>query len=274
MRYTQVVTSFSIDNAIAAALFKKTYNVSIEITNFTKPIHESIVVGIPYSTELNLTGCMIFVNYFCREFSAKLPPGNIRVCDAEYYSMTEMIADILEMDVPDTILNLMKNIETLQIDDKTALAILLELIMERNTIEEIISSVIKSEWNEVHKIFGSIYQKHANVLIDAKRKTHEIKIVKRGVGYIIYNVSNELESLSSKIATIYALKDLETVFALGCIENSKVKEGFFVSRKKVNNIFRNIERLGAAVSCKKFRGFFRIEWLIRKDEIIRCMRKV
>ena len=103
--YQRIITHASYDGALAAGILSQLYDLPIEFVETTASASEAILLGVPLGSSLGFSSCMILTNFACKAIAAQVGPGNVVIC-REDSSLSRLVADVVEVDVPDHLLEL------------------------------------------------------------------------------------------------------------------------------------------------------------------------
>lgn len=225
--YQRIIAHASYDGALAAGILAHVYDLPIEFAEVITGASDSIVLGVPLGPTLGLSSCLVFTNFACRAVTAQVGFGNVVVCE-EGVSLSRLVADVVEVDVPEDLLDLADRAEELDLTDETLVPIALSLSPDIGVLRRIAELAKGSSWDgvreELRRWGASIdVSKH----LQQAREIASKRVSELGkIGLVSYAV--ESNALPEKLACVILAERYKHALALGMREHT-VFEGFFLS---------------------------------------------
>lgn len=246
-KYCGIITLSSLDGIFALGLIKRIYNLPHSFKFRVRRAHKNILLGIPITIDAEINQCFIIDNIHCLS-GMRHGGSNITLCDEKYGSVTDIVVDVLGLDLPDKYLNVVFDVAvgdiSSEISKQMYIALLLSDIYERSRL---VDWVKDSDWSKIDKwvttktksnLYRIIIERSNSFLSKAKKITS-------GAYALKFQVSNLVDRISIRPSLLYLKESSKISIGIGVDKNNNiVVRCYLFSNKPLIKIGRILEQQG------------------------------
>ena len=281
IEYEKIYAHKDWDGVIGGGLILRIFDIPIFFLNRVKEAKRAIIIETPFSLEAFIEESLIIDHHDCRRGPlTEVRFGNIVICDETYESVTSLIADFFDLDIPDNILFALEDIESGRISEnplaeKMFLAYVSDLA--NFPYENIAKSVKNGDWK---KILNWIERKSASketkvVKQIAKIKVKNAEVLVDKVFLIKYNAEDPFEAGAARLALIQLQKNVKIGITLGYKGIYAFCGMIATKHKKINlyKLFKELSRANWDAGGRSDVGGFQIPYKLQIDQAVEILRE-
>ncbi|MHA1664816.1 MAG: hypothetical protein ACTSVW_03185 [Candidatus Njordarchaeales archaeon] len=279
-KYQIILSHRDWDGLFGGALISRIFELPVKFHNRIDAAEAAIIVEVPISRSSVIESSLIIDHHNCKksEFYA-LRYGNMFICDEKYPSVTQLISDIFNEDLPSEFQEAINYLEQGEIN-KSQLAndMFFAYIsnLEKFPFNMLLKAIRDGNWKFLHSWIiektNKLDKKRILTVKDALLK--DVKLISRDVALIKYRKDNPLENGASKLALLELQDEYKVVIALA-LKNGYVEIGTIATKKNINlnPVFTYLENIGIDAGGRRTVGGFRFRHNISLEQVISILKE-
>jgi len=279
--YQKIFSHKDLDGLFGGGLILRIYEAPIAFVSRITSAQRAIIIEVPLSSTSMLDQCLIIDHHHCRNpFLVSARVGNYVICDEGYASVTSLISDYFDLDVPDEILDAIDAIEEGIIEENelsNTLFVGFVTSIGKIPFNKIAQDIKNGDWDKIIKWFEKrAKSKDADMVKRlAKTKTENADILIDKVRLVLYKAQDPIEAGAARLALIMLQREANVGVILAH-ENQFAKKGMIATRKKRINLLRVIQYLeetGWMAGGRRDVGGFKIPEGVTVTQAIEHLRR-
>jgi len=279
--YQKIYAHKDLDGLFGGGLLLRIYEVPIKFLSRILSARNSIIVEVPLSSMSMIENCIIIDHHYCKNpLLLNVRFSNYIICDESYPSVTSLIADYFELEIPEEILSAINDIEKGIVEEGSLSGILYIgyiATMNRMPFQKIAQDIKSGNWERIIRWFEKRANSKDAELVKqlAKIKAENANILINRVRIILYKATDSIEVGAARLALIKIQEENDAGVILG-YEGQFAKKGMMATkRRKIDllKVLMYLEENGWSAGGRRDVGGFKIPEGTTVNQAIEYLRR-
>lgn len=247
-KYRNIITQPHLDGIFSSGLLSRIFDAPIRFRLIIRRAKYSVILGVPISRDLQVFQSFIIDVVNCEQFYGAALQTNLILCDSSYGSLTDLVVDAFNLEIPNDFLDAVYDIATRNIhaDAFSEKLLLAWLLSEKSAHEELAILVKAGLWDRVRDWIQKATSVDLAGLVKftVNKIRDNLQVVAPQVAMISFSIKDAVEKIAAKYLLYAPPLNAPIILLLGC-DGRQVKLCYISSRSyDLTILSRSLERMG------------------------------